>query len=479
MNSQAASVSKFLRRKTSRRLRRFYQFTLIALVLSVIIAACTNSEPGAIVTDPPDHNAALTIWWDKGFNLEEDEAIQQVVNDWSKQHNAPVELSFYTADDLSQKAQRALQAGNPPDIMMSNSAGKALIPRLAWQGELADVSDVIEPVQQLYPASVLDSVALYNNTNQKRSYYTVPISQSNIYIFYWRDLIQQAGFQESDIPQDWDTFWAFWQQVQDNLQNQPNQTIHGLGFSYSVASGDTYSMFEHILEAHDVQLLTPNGDLLIENPQTRQGIIDSLRWYTQFYQQRYVPLGSEDWRNSDNNTNLLNRTVVMTPNASLSIPATVRQDTDTYQNKLGILEFPNKPSGQPMRYLDDIRQAIVFADSENQKAAKEFLSYLIQPEAIENYLKAAGGRNLPVMTSILENSFWTNPADPHLSTATKILLEKQSRPFYSIYHPAYSLVVQENVWGQAINRIVVDRVSPGQAADDAIQQIQQIFAQWQ
>jgi len=40
------------------------------------------------------------------------------------------------------------------------------------------------------------------------------------------------------------------------------------------------------------------------------------------------------------------------------------------------------------------------------------------------------------------------------------------------------MVLKENVWGKAIQRVLVDRSSLEQAADEAIARIKQIFAQW-
>ncbi|WP_292781483.1 hypothetical protein [Nostoc sp. NMS9] len=78
-----------------------------------------------------------------------------------------------------------------------------------------------------------------------------------------------------------------------------------------------------------------------------------------------------------------------------------------------------------------------------------------------------------------KDPFWTNPDDPHISTAAKTLIEGSTRPFYIVQNPAYSLVLKDNVWGKAINRIVVDKISSEQAADEAIARIKQIFDQWQ
>lgn len=457
---------------------RSYRYAFIAFTLSLILIACSNSSKNlTTVSELPSQGAALTVWWEKGFNLREDEALQKLVNDWQQQSGHPVQLSLYTTDDLAQRAQRSLQAGRPPDIMMSHNAEQFLNPRLAWQGKLVDVSDVLEPIKDTYPPAVLEAVNFYNNVEKKRSYYSIPISQAAIHIYYWRDLLKQAGYSESDIPQDWDGYWNIWKQVQDKLQKQQGQKVYGLGLTLSIGASDTFQLFEQVLEAFDAQLLNSDGKLLIDDPSVRQRIIESLRWITELYQQGYVPPDATKWLSPDNNESLLNRVVVMTPNATLSIPAAVQHDADTYLNKLATLELPNKPNGQPMRYVVVHRQIVMLADAKHHETAKEFLRYLVKPETLGTYLKA-GGRNLPIMKPIWDDPFWKNPADPHISVAAKVLTKGQTRSFYQVYHPAYSVVIQKSIWGQALNRILVNRTPVEQAADEAIAQIQQIFAQW-
>ncbi|GAB1543515.1 hypothetical protein NUACC21_61900 [Scytonema sp. NUACC21] len=461
------------------------RYALKILIFSLITVACSKTSQLNISpnVESSTDSTALKIWWDKGANIEEDDALIKLIKDWEKKSGNQVKLAFYSNDELPEKTRRALQAGNVPDIVMSSSAERELIPRLAWEGKLADVSDVIAPVKKYYSEAALEAVHFHDRVQKKRSYYAVPINQLTIHVHYWRDMLRQVGRSESDIPKDWDGFWEFWKQVQDDLQvrhqQDRKQLIYGLGFPFSGASADTYYTFEQILEAYNVQLVDSKGQLRFNDPNVRKGIVKSLEWYAKFYQQGYVPPNSIKWLNPDNNRNLLNRTVVMTPNTTLSIPAAVRQDSNTYRNKLGTLEFPNKPNGEPMRYLVAVNAAILFANSPKQKEAKDFLAYLVQPKTIGAYIKAAGSRYLPVMVPVWQDPFWTNPSDMHLSTASKALIKGQTRPFYFVQNPAYSQVLQQNVWGKALNRIAIDGISPQQAANEAMEQIHQIFAKWQ
>lgn len=457
--------------------QRLSKYLLIAFIVSLITVACTGNTKSTVASDPsPSPDSALTIWWEKGFALEEDEALQKLVSNWKKETGKPVHLSFYTTDDLAQRAQRALQAGDPPDLMMSHSAEQSLNPRLAWQNKLVDISDVIDPIKDTYPTGVLDGVYFYNNVEKKRAYYAAPIAQTAMYIFYWRDLVKQAGFDDQNFPTDWNQYWDTWKQVQNKLRQQ-GQDIYSLGIPLSIGGADSDHFFEQTLEAFDADLLDAQGNLLIDDPTVQKNIQESLRWITQFYQEGYVPPDAIKWLSPDNNNNLLNRVVVMTPNATLSIPTAVQQDKDTYFKKLGTLGFPNKPSGEPMRYVTLYRQVVAFADAKNHETAKNFLTYLLKSDTLGSYLKLSS-RNLPVTKPIWQDSFWTNASDPHRSIASKVLIQDPTRPFYSAYHPAYSVVIEEEVWTRAINRIVVDNVPVDVAANEAISQIKEIFKQW-
>ncbi|PIG95357.1 ABC transporter substrate-binding protein [Gloeocapsopsis sp. IPPAS B-1203] len=455
---------------------------LIVLLLSAIVIGCNrNSDLNQIALSSKNQgltqSTELKIWWDKGYTLEEDEALQQVVSRWEQQTGNQVQLSHYNNDELSRKAQRAIQAGNPPDILMNDSAERVLNPRLAWEGKLADVSDIIEPIKHHYSDTILTDVYFYNNLKKEYSYYAIPIHQAIPLIFYWRDLLKTSGYSEQDIPQDWHGFWEFWQEIHKTVPLQQKK-VYGIGLPMSDRAGDTYEVFEQILEAYDVQLLDSQGQLRVDDPQIRQGIIQCISWYTKFYRQGYVPPEAINWLNPDNNRSLLNRHIAMTPNNSLSIPAAVRQAPDLYRNKLGTLRYPNKPSGKPMRYLTLVRQVVIFAESQNLELAKDFITYLIQPKISGDYLKAAGGRTLPVHKLVWQDPFWTDPADPHISTAAQPLIKEQTRLFYTAQNPAYSVVLEENIWGDAIHKVVADGVSPEQAADEAIARIKQIFAEW-
>ena len=168
----------------------------------------------------------------------------------------------------------------------------------------------------------------------------------------------------------------------------------------------------------------------------------------------------------------------MTPNSTLSIPAARVKEPEVYYNRLATIPYPNKPNGEPMTYLTKVRQVVVFADR-NFEDAQNFLSYFIRPEIIGSYIEAMGGRFFPVNKNNWDDPFWNNPDDPHISVVRKMFTQSPTRSHYFSDSPGYVEVLEENIWGQALQQIIIDGASPEEAAGWAIARITQIFKQWQ
>ena len=436
------------------------------------VYACSAAPPSSsteVAADPP---AALVVLWDKGYVTEEDEAIKKAVANWEAQGGFPVKLSFYNSGEIAPKTLRASQVGQLPDILF---AAKSVYPVSDWEGRLADVTEVVAPLADSYTKDALQTAKVYGSEKAQDHYYAVPINQATTHIYYWKDLLAEAGYAPSDIPTDWDQFWSFWKTVQSRL-SAAYPDLRSIGLPYSQQASDTYQIFDQVLVAYDVNLLDERSNLQVDRPEVRAGIIQCLDWYLQFYQEGYVPANAVDWLDPDNNRNLLDRNVVMAPNPTLSIPAAVRNDSEIYFNQLGTTEFPHKPNGEPLPHLVSVRQAVVFADSPNQKAAKAFLTYLTQPAVLSDFLKASYGRFMPPGLSQIEaDSFWQDPDDPHISTVVKTVTDGRTQPFYNVRNPAYGIVMEENIWGQTIQAMATEGLSPEVAADRAIAQIQTIF----
>jgi hypothetical protein len=73
----------------------------------------------------------------------------------------------------------------------------------------------------------------------------------------------------------------------------------------------------------------------------REAITKVLTFFTSIYKEGYVPTDALTWTDGDNNANFHNKTTVMTPNPSISIPgALFFTNKDAYYNKIGTILQP-------------------------------------------------------------------------------------------------------------------------------------------
>ncbi|MBP0019873.1 MAG: carbohydrate ABC transporter substrate-binding protein [Cyanobacteria bacterium SBLK] len=447
------------------------------LLFFLLLNGCTENASSESTASNKKRNN-LTIWWSQGFYPEEDQALETAIAQWQERETLKINLEFIHEEDILPRALQTLEAGEPPDILFSVRTDFTKSPSWAWTGELADVSEVIQPVKSRYSESALESVRLLNQKTNQRAYYAVPIEQQTIHIHYWRDLLAEAGFSEADIPKDWDDFWNFWKQVQNRLRSQGKTDIYGLGLTYAPHAVDTFYQFEQILEAYDVEIVDREGNLQVHRPEIRRGIITALEWFVNFYREGYVPDNAIAWLDADNNTSFLNRQVVMTLNPTLSIPASQRSDPQVYREEMATIPFPNEPDGEPPNYIVGVKHALIFTTSPQQEAAKKFLAFLIQPDRLGEYVKGSAGRWFPVMPELWEDPFWNDEGDPHVAVAAKQFSAGSTRPAYPVFNPAYARVQAENIWGRAISRILTEEWTPAKAADEAIAEIQAIAEDW-
>lgn len=464
-------------------MRRPRFVAILLFILTLVLATCTATNP-ELPTPVPREIGVLRIWWDRGFYPEEDEAIEEIMARWQSDRQkrgepaVEVELSLYGVEDILGQTMSALEAGNPPDILFSTQTDLTLGSGWAANGILADVSDVIEPVKNLYSSTALQNASSDRNPSKGRSYYGVPIYQHALHLHYWRDLLAEVGLSDGDIPQDWNGFWEFWQKAGGAWRDRLGDDFYAMALPMSTESLDTYFTFEQILEAYDATLVDESGNLLLDSPEIRGKAIAALEWYASLYLDGFVPPDALQWQAPDNNVKFLNRAVLMTANPSLSIPASQIEDEELYRQQMATIDLPNEPDGEPPIYVVAVKQVVMFAVSQNQEVAKDFLSYLVQPENLGFYVQSSRGRWFPVMPQLWLDSFWQDQSDPHISVAVGQFREGKTRPFYEAFNPAYSQVLAENVWSKAIGRVIVDGLSPTEATDEAIGRIKEIFAQW-
>jgi len=428
----------------------------------------------------------LTVWWVKGFYKSEDDALYAAIKKYEQKTGIKVELSQYAVQDMNAKSVAALDAGTVPDISYSDTYDVQTAGKWAFDGKLEDLSDVLGPMKDRFEAVALSTANLYSDKAKKKAYYAFPIKQQTLHIQYWKDMLGQAGFKESDIPGTWKEYWSFWcDKVQPGIRKATGQRLFGTGFPMGVESTDSFQSFLSWVDAYNVKLVDDNGKLLVDDPKVKQGLVAALTDYTQPYIKGCTPPSSTTWKDPDNNVAFHNKTIVMTHNYTISIAAKWLDDANNaqltaeqraagqkaYDDLIATAGFPKKPDGSPMVYRTAVKVGVIFEASKNKVRAKEFLKFMLEEENLRPYVEGALGRWFPVTLAGQASPFWQ--ADKHRK-AVYDQFKAGTTPFEFTKNYKFIILNNENAWAKAMNRVVNEKVPVDKAVDELIARIKEV-----
>jgi multiple sugar transport system substrate-binding protein len=429
----------------------------------------------------------LTVWWVKGFYKAEDDALFAAIRKYEAKHkDVKIELSQYPIQDMSPKTVAALDSGSPPDVAYADVYDFQVTAKWAFDGKLEDISSVISPMRARFAPNTVETTFLYNDAAKTRAYYAFPLKQQTMHVEYWIDMLNAAGYKESDIPKDWKGYWSFWcEKVQPAYRQKTGSRGFGIGMPMGVDSSDSFYSFLTFMDAYNVKLVNDSGKLLVDDPAVRTGLISALTDYTQPYLKGCSPPSSTSWKDPDNNVAFHNKTTVMTHNATISIAAKWLDDMDNealkpeqraeakanYTEKIRTAGFPSKPDGTKMVYRTAVKTGVIFKDAKNKARAKEFVTFLLQEENLTPYVEGALGRWFPVTKEAQARPFWK--ADPHrLSVFNQYAAGTVTFEFTKNYK--FTVLNNENVWAKAMNRVVNEKVPVDKAVDEMIERIKTV-----
>ena len=190
----------------------------------------------------------LTVWWNQGFYPAEDQAFRTLVAGWEKKSGMAANVSMITGDALDEKVISALTDRRGARLSsIPTTARIVTLPQAAWNGKLVDVSDVVETQKSAYSHTAL-ALGSVSTTTWRRNdrYYGVPIKAQALNIPVWRTLIEEAGYQMSDIPNTWDKFFEFFEPVQTKLRAKGMRHVYGVGYTLSTTGADPNNLFDQV-----------------------------------------------------------------------------------------------------------------------------------------------------------------------------------------------------------------------------------------
>jgi multiple sugar transport system substrate-binding protein len=425
--------------------------------------------------------ADLVVWWEEGFNAEEDEAVRAIVAAFEEESGKKVGLTFYEELELPAKIAAALKDGRPPDFAFGLEF-LYYIAEWAYEDQLADLEGSLLSVLDLFDADAIEASTLLNDRTGEKALYALPMALGTNHLHVWNSLLELAGFTLADVPQEWEAFWSFWcDQVQPAVrQALGRDDIWGVGLPMSAAAGDTQDELIQFQLGYQASWIGRDRRLRLDDPAVRAGMVKALNAYTTIWRKGCTPPDSITWTNIDNNNAFLNQTVVMTANPTLSIPSALRtaRPEDYYKNAVTI-DWPADINGQPLVIDGWVHRGVVFKAGANASLGGDFVRFLAEEGWLAHWLNFAGDRFLPPMRKLVEQPFWLDPSDPHRIRSAMQILTRVHLPITMDVsdHEWRSGRIWQNVWGTAVHRVAADGISPEQAVDEAIARIKQILSE--
>ena len=452
-----------------------------------LLATATVIGTALLAGGPAFSQDKLTVWWGKGFYKAEDDALYAAIKKFeAKYPKVKVELSLYAPQEMVPKSVAAMDAGNPPDVSYGDVYDFQVAAKWAFEGKLEDISGLMDPLRPKFEPAALSTTFLYNDVTKSRAYYAFPIKQQTMHIQYWKDMLADAGFKDTDIPKDWKGYWDFWcDKVQTGYRQKTGNRAFGTGFPMGVDSSDSFFSFLTFMDAYNVKLVSDSGKLLVDDPAVRQGLINAVTDYTSVYTKGCTPPSSTNWKDPDNNVAFHNKTIVMTHNATISIAAKWLDDMNSttlteaqratakknYTELIATSAFPNKPDGSKMTYRAAVKVGVIFKDAKNKAMAKNFVAFMLDEANLTPYVEGSLGRWFPVTKTAQQSAFWKS--DPHRQVVYNQFMAGTT-PFEFTKNYKFTVLNNENVWAKAMNRVLSEKVPVDKAVDEMIARIKAV-----
>ncbi len=448
-----------------------------------VIRSSLGVAAAGVVARPWIANAqakTATAWWNQGFVPEEDASFKAMVAEYEKQSGNKIDYSLIPTGPLMQKMVSSLTSGDVPDIMSHDTQDATVVPQNAWRDKLVDLSDIVEPLKsQLHPTAYLASY-YYNSVTKKRGAYQAPFKTATLPFHIWRPLVEKAGLKIESAPKTWDAFWDYFKPTQKELRGKGMRGVYSLGLQPTTnGPADGNNLFAYFLAAYGgYGLITPDGKAHLDDPKVKEGVVKSITYITTAFKEGYVPPGSLDWGDADDNNAFHAQQIVMDLDGTISTELAMIHDPEKYNGAV-TLGLPKDNSGNEIPSPLTVGGALIPRGGKNIKVAKEFVQYVIQPKVAGQYVKAGLARWLPAIPSIVhDDPWWTDPKDPHrLAYVQQGVLGKTVPRFYA-YNPGISEANAAQVWGTAHASVIRDGVHPEAAADAALKQIGTILAKY-
>jgi multiple sugar transport system substrate-binding protein len=303
-----------------------------------------------------------------------------------------INLETVNGNDLQPRVTSAIQSGAGPDVFMLFNNHPHI-----YGSSAVDVSDVASAIAKAQDGYY--NVAKANTTDGKKTL-SVPWAVIGAEIAYRKSWFDEIGY--SKFPETWQEYHDAGKKLK--AKGRP------LGQTLGHTFGDAPTFSYPYLWSWGGKEVDEKGKVVLNSKET----VESVKFMQAFWKDSFDE-GGLAWDDTNNNRAFLSGTISATLNGASIYIETLRKpdqyktdDGKPMKDDIRHSPLPKGPKGQFGFHL--FQSHMVMGYSKNQKAAKEFLTWIHTPANYEKWFLSQKGYSTPPTAVWEKHKMWD--ADP-------------------------------------------------------------------
>ncbi|WP_248924352.1 ABC transporter substrate-binding protein [Paenibacillus hamazuiensis] len=411
-------------------------------------SSSTDGKSGAQTASGPKEKF---VFWDKGEYVQDyNNMMKERVEKFGKDNNIDVEYVVIAQNDLQSKLLAAIEAKNPPDLIVANDP---VAKQFVASDQLVDVSDIINKID-------------FNNGAK-----SISVTE-NKYLMVPHSLQLGGGFLRKDVwdkhnlpvPKTWQELYE-----QAKIVNDPKNGFYATGLPLGQSGGgDAEGMIRNALLSFGASIVDKNNNITVNSKET----LETFKFLAKFWQEGLTPPSSVTWDDNGNNNAYLAGTVGFVIN-SASIYDSLKKDKPELEKATAMVPMIGGPQGT--RLIGSGNVFAIFKNAKGTKWAKKFVTEFYDKDFYNKLIEKVGGKYQPVLNGLSDTPFWKDPNNKPAGwlamTQNVVGSTNFPGPEDDLGSKAYSMKLVT----KALARIVIEKMDPQKSIDQLEQELKQLY----
>ena len=427
---------------------------IIGAIIAVIIIVGVVAYLAMTITAPKP-KPKLVIWGRATFTPPQMYWVESKVRKWAEEHNVEVEITWLAVADIGKKLIAAVEAGNPPDIVINGHP----VAIFAERGLLLPLDDIVKKLGEDDIYELKRKICMFNG-----HYYCISTMYEVTWLHVRWDIVQKAGIEDMFPPKTLDDIYEIAKKL-----NQVEPGVYGIGLPLGLNGYDAWWTFEHFWAGYGGGMLTErsvNGVVIGKEPY-RTGLKKAFALFKKIWDEKLTPPDSTEWVDASNNINYIQGKIAMTINPLSIYYALMTQNPElAAKTKLFVL---------PVAVDCGDESVFIFKSTKYPELAKDLVYYLFKDkdDYRKGFVESSYLYALPIFKSQMKiiSEEWKKGKWPGIMEDPAVVAEKvkimETAAFPLGERTTPSEEFREGfIWNEMIQRVVVKGENPDKVIDE-------------